>query len=74
MAKYILSLILLAVSLLIFYFYFNMNVLPPGVESKGDQNLMPIISLITAICSLIGSVLTFTLKIIEIRSSKRVRG
>lgn len=69
MSKSILIIVLLIITVIAFYFY-HANKLPPGVESKGNETTIALISLCTAIISLLGTVLTFILKIIEIQNNK----
>lgn len=70
MSKTILIIILLIISAVSFYFYFS-NKLPPGIEAKGNETTIAIISLLTAIVSLCGTMLTFILKIMEVKSERR---
>ena len=69
MSKSILIVLLSLITIIAFYFYLS-NKLPPGVEPKGNETTVALISLWTAIISLFGTVLTFILKIIEIRANK----
>ena len=69
MSKSILIVVLSLITIAGFYFYLS-NKLPPGVEPKGNETIVALISLFTAIISLLGTVLTFILKIIEIKANK----
>lgn len=72
MKKSILIIVLLIITIVAFYIYFSTR-LPAGVESKGSDTTVALISLITAIISLLGTVLTVILKIIELRVGKTAR-
>jgi len=70
MFKTILTVTLLIISLIAFYFYFS-NKLPAGVEPKGNEVIVAQISLWTAIIFLIGAILSFINTILEITTNKR---
>jgi len=72
MSKTILIIILLVITVVACYVYFS-NKLPPGVEPKGSEVTVAWISLLTGIVSLLGTVLTLVLKIIEIKANKQKR-
>jgi len=69
MLKSIIIIVLFLISVFAFYIY-SLFHLPPGIEYKGNESTIAIISLITAIVSLVGSILAFMLKLIELRSNK----
>jgi len=62
--------IFLIIAVVAFYFYFS-NKLPPGVEVKGKETSLAFISLLTGIVSLAGTVLTFIMKIIELKGKSK---
>lgn len=70
MGKIIAIIVLLIIAIIAFYFYLS-NQLPPGVEAKGNETMVAVISLCTAIVSLLGSVITFIFKILEIKAKKQ---
>ena len=45
--------------------------MPQGVEQKGNETAIALISLCTAIVSMGSTILTFILKIIEVKSGKQ---
>jgi hypothetical protein len=52
------------------YFYFSFKP-PPGVEPKGHEAVVALISLCVAIIGLLGTVPIFISKIMEIRAKKK---
>ena len=70
MSKVILIIALLLIAIIAFYVYLS-NQPPPGIETKGNEATIALISLIAGIISLLGSIMTFILKIIEIRAARQ---
>ena len=70
MLKYTLIVILSIICIVAVYVYIS-NQLPPDVEPKGNETTVAWISLGTAVLSFFGTVLTFILKIIELKTKKK---
>jgi len=64
------SIVLLVIALVAFYVYFT-NRLPEGVEEKGNESTIALISLFTAILSLLGSIITFIATFREFKIVKK---
>ena len=72
MKKNLIILVFFIISIGSFYFY-RVNQLPPGIEPKGNENYIALISLITAIVTFLATLLTLVLKIIELKSQKQMK-
>ena len=70
MSKSIITIIFFLIFLISLYLFLS-NRLPPGVEPKGNETTVVLIALWTAIISLLGTILAFILRIIEIISNKK---
>jgi uncharacterized membrane protein len=68
--KVLLIVVFLVVFVISVYLYMS-NQLPPGVEPKGNETTIAVTSLITAIISLLGGVVTLITKIVELKGEQK---
>ena len=69
MKKTVLFLLFVVVTVIGFYVYFT-NKLPLGIEIKGHEGTVEIISLSSAIIGLAGAIISLITQIVEIRRKK----
>lgn len=69
MTKTILIILFLIITIAGLFIYFSYK-LPPGVEAKGNETMVALVSLCTAIVSFFSTILTVILKAMEIRARR----
>ncbi len=69
MSKTVMGSIMLVISIVAFYIYFT-NRLPGDLELKGNEAIVPLISLVTAIVSLLATILAFLMKVMELKAGQ----
>ncbi len=70
MTKTRLAIFLAIIGLVALYFYATSHP-PPDVEAKGAEEWVPWVSLTTGIVSLLGSLVTLVLKILELKGTTK---
>jgi hypothetical protein len=66
MLKKLLPIVLFVFGAVLLYVYFQTR-LPPGFESKGADDWMPVVTLVSSIVTTVGGIVTTTLQILQHR-------